>query len=183
MNRDPEAWKRLGRLLRDAREGQGQTRKQFAESAGVSEKAVYNAESGQVPSKQQPPSLVKIAAGHGWKPESIGIVLDGGEPVLASEPAAANVAPPAQELGDQPDLLDLMMRVHEFGRVCMALGGSLEARNAFEAAAQRLFESVPRETRVQQAHYGLAAYRPHALGEGVPEDDAEAIFRAMEGNQ
>lgn len=183
MNRDPEAWKRLGRLLRDAREGQGLTRKQFAEAAGVSEKAVYNAESGQVPSKQQPPSLVKIAAGHDWKPESIRVILDGGEPMPASEPAAPSPAPTAQDPADHPDLLDLMMRVHEFGRVCMSLGGSLDARNDFEAAAQRLFESVPRETRVQQAHYSLAAYRPHALGEGVPEDDAAAIFRALEGNQ
>lgn len=177
MNLNPHAWERLGRLLRDAREREGLSRAAFAAKAGVSAKAVYNAEEGPPPKKQQPPSLVKIAVGHGWKPESIRIILDGGDPVPAKKQQAA---PAADEQAEHPDLLELMVRVHEFGRVCMALGGSLEARTAFESATQRLFESVPREARLQQARYGLAAYRPHALGEGVPADDAEAIFRAME---
>jgi transcriptional regulator with XRE-family HTH domain len=176
MNRNPEAWKRLGRLLRDAREGQGLSRKGFAEVAGVSEKAVYNAEKGDVPKKQQPPSLVKIAAGHGWRPESIPAILDGGEPVLADE------ADPAEALRlPSPGLLELFLKVHEFGRACTDLGAPLQARNAFESAAQHLFASVPHEAQAgSRREYGLAAYRPHALGEGVPSDDAEAILRAME---
>ncbi|MFF4746849.1 helix-turn-helix domain-containing protein [Streptomyces sp. NPDC001268] len=179
MNRNPEAWKRLGRLLRDARERTGLTREEFAAKAGVSAKAVYNAERSDPPKRQQPPTLVPIAVAHGWKPESIGVILDGGEPIPAGEKAAPS-APTAEELAEHPDLLELMLRVHEFGRACMTLGGSLEARNDFEAAAQRLFESVPREVRARQSQYRLAAYRPHALGEGVPADDADAIFRAME---
>jgi DNA-binding XRE family transcriptional regulator len=180
MNRNPEAWKRLGRLLRDAREKAGLTRGEFAEVAGVSPKAVYNAEKGEVPKKQQPPTLVKIAIGHGWKPESIGLVLEGGEPVLAERGAPTTPPPAGAEIEEHSDLLELMMRVHEFGRVCTMLGGSLEARNEFEAAAQRLFESVPRQARLVGRGYALAAYRPHALGEGVPQDDADAILRAME---
>lgn len=179
MNRDPQAWKRLGRLMRDAREQAGLNRKDFADLAGVSEKAVYNAEKGDPPSRQQPPTLVKIAAGHGWKPESIQRILDGGEPILREQSAPA--APTPQSLAEHPDLAELMMRVHEFGRVCASLGGSREARDDFEAAAQRLFETVPRAARIAgREGYGLAAYRPHALGEGVPEDDAERILRAME---
>jgi transcriptional regulator with XRE-family HTH domain len=181
MNRNPEAWKRLGRLLRDAREKAGLTREEFAEKAGVSPKAVYNAEKSDPPKRQQPPTLVPIAVAHGWKPESIGAILAGGDPIPSGEQATPQAAPSAGDLVEHPDLLDLMMKVHEFGRVCMVMGGSLEARSDFEAAAQRLFESVPRDVRAsQREQYRLAAYRPHALGEGVPADDAETILRAME---
>ncbi|GGU52071.1 helix-turn-helix transcriptional regulator [Streptomyces lavendofoliae] len=181
MNRDPEAWKRLGRLLRDAREKAGLTREEFAVKAGVSPKAVQNAENSNPPKRQQPPTLVPIAVAHGWKPESIGVILAGGDPILSESQVAPQATPQVEELADHPDLLDLMIKVHEFGRVCVAMGGSLEARNDFESATQRLFESVPREARAaQQDRYRLAAYRPHALGEGVPDDDAETILRAME---
>ncbi|MFD5419423.1 helix-turn-helix transcriptional regulator [Streptomyces sp. NPDC127069] len=177
MNRDPEAWMRLGRLFRNARELEGLTRKDFGVKAGVSEKAVYNAEKGEVPSRHQPPTLVKIAAAHGWSPESIQSILDGGDPV----PSQAAVAPEGtkgRSGGTSAQLLELMPRVYEFGRLCSALGASPKARDEFDAAVQHLIDSVSH--RSAQTSYSLAAYRPHALGEGVPADDAEAILRAME---
>lgn len=181
MNRDPEAWMRLGRLFRNARETEGLSRKAFADRADVSEKAVYNAEKGEVPSRHQPPSLVKIAVGHGWKPESIQLILDGGDPISASSHSspAAMPAPPAAA-GEPAQLLDLVPRVYEFGRLCSSLGATAEARDEFDAAVQHLIESVPR--RMKRSSLTLAAYRPHALGEGVPPDDADAILRAMEDN-
>ncbi|OKH91455.1 helix-turn-helix transcriptional regulator [Streptomyces uncialis] len=174
MNRDPGAWQRLGRLMRDARERADHTRKEFADIAGVSEKAVYNAERGDVPRRQQPPTLVKIAAAHGWKPESIQAVLAGGDPEPSAQPVTTGTA-------SGPSLTQLQLCIYEFGRACTSLGGSHKARERFEAAAQELLESVPQSSRNGfQSGYGLAAYRPHAIGEGVPEDDAERILRAMD---
>lgn len=179
MNRDPGAWKRLGDKVSEARQAAGLSQAQLAEAAEVSTRSVYSAESGSVPSRQMPPSLVKIAIGLRWKPESIRLVLEGGEPISMDD--SKQVEPASERPSLHPDIAELMLRVHEFGRVCAALGGSSEARDDFEAAAQRLFESVPRSARMAgQQGYGLAAYRPHALGEGVPEDDAERILRAME---
>lgn len=178
MNRDPGAWKRLGNKVSEARQAAGLSQAGLAKAARVAPRSVYTAESGYVPSKQMPPSLVKIAIALKWRPESIRLILDGGDPIPQEEPPAAEAQPPRGEL---PDLAELMLRVHEFGRACASLGGSSEVRDEFEAAAQRLFESVPRSARVAgQQRYGLAAYRPHALGEGVPADDAERILSAME---
>ncbi|MFD6180126.1 helix-turn-helix domain-containing protein [Streptomyces goshikiensis] len=179
MNRDPEAWMRLGRLFRNARETEGLSRKAFADKAGVSEKAVYNAEKGEVPARHQPPSLVKIAIGHGWKPESIQAILNGGDPVAADPgPAPAPTLRQPATVDESTHLLELVPRVYEFGRLCSSLGAAAAARDAFDAAVQHLIDSVPR--RVAQSSLTLAAYRPHALGEGIPADDAERILRAME---
>ncbi|MFF4848729.1 helix-turn-helix transcriptional regulator [Streptomyces sp. NPDC001194] len=178
MNRDPEAWRRLGRLFRNARELEGLTRAEFAAKAGVSEKAVYNAEKGDVPSRHQPPTLVKIAVGHGWKPESIQSILDGADPIPAA--ASSSAGERVTSGGTPSQVLELMPRVYEFGRLCSSLGASSKARDEFDAAVQHLIDSVPH--RATQASFRLAAYRPHALGEGVPSDDAEAILRAMEEN-
>lgn len=177
MNRDPEAWKRLGRLFRNARELEGLTRAEFAKKAGVSEKAVYNAEKSDVPGRHQPPTLVKIAVGHGWRPEAIQQVLDGGDPILAAEDTAA-VQVDAPE-GTRAQVLELMPRIYEFGRLCSSLGAEAAARDEFDAAVQHLLESASVGTS-KKSEFTLAAYRPHALGEGVPEDDANAILRAME---
>ncbi|MEU9415227.1 helix-turn-helix transcriptional regulator [Streptomyces sp. NPDC048272] len=177
MNRDPEAWKRLGRLFRNARELEGLTRAEFARKAGVSEKAVYNAEKSDVPGRHQPPTLVKIAVGHGWLPESIQRVLDGGDPILAGGGPASQGSPAAP--GAPAQVLELVPRVYEFGRLCSSLGAEAAARDEFDAAVQHLLESVSVGAS-RQSRFSLAAYRPHALGEGVPEDDAETILRAME---
>lgn len=178
MNRDPEAWRRLGRLFRNARELKGLTRAEFAVKAGVSEKAVYNAEKSVVPGRHQPPTLVKIAVGHGWKPESIQQILDGGDPLPADGNAAAAQASPP-ETGTQAQVLELMPRIYEFGRLCSSLGAEAAVRDEFDAAVQHLLESASVGTS-QKSKFTLAAYRPHALGEGVPDDDADAIIRAME---
>lgn len=178
MNRDPEAWKRLGRLFRNARELKGLTRAEFALKAGVSEKAVYNAEKSDVPGRHQPPTLVKIAVGHGWRPESIQLILDGGDPIPAEEDATtAQVSP--STTGAPAQVLELIPRVYEFGRLCSSLGAEAAARDEFDAAVQHLLEAVS-VGAAKQSRFSLAAYRPHALGEGVPEDDADAIMRAME---
>jgi DNA-binding XRE family transcriptional regulator len=178
MNRDPEAWKRLGRLFRNSRELEGLTRAEFGLKAGVSEKAVYNAEKGDVPSRHQPPTLVKIAAGHGWRPESIQQILDGGDPLLIEDGGTSPQASPSTA-GTPAQVLELVPRVYEFGRLCSSLGAQAAARDEFDAAVQHLLESVS-VGAAKQSGFSLAAYRPHALGEGVPADDADAILRAME---
>lgn len=179
MISDPTSWERLGRKVREARQKSGLSKAALAKAARVGERTVFDIEKGKVYTAGIPASLIRVAVALGWTSESVGNILDGGDPIASDQPEQAT-QPLRQPAPDGPDLAELMLRVHEFGRACMTLGGSLEARTDFEAAAQRLFESVPRDVRVRESQYHLAAYRPHALGEGVPADDAEAIFRAME---
>lgn len=80
MNRDPAAWARLARALREARGHLGLTQAQVAERAGVSLYAVGAAERGDPPEKRMPPTLAKIAKALEWQPGTIENILDGAEP-------------------------------------------------------------------------------------------------------
>lgn len=66
--RDPDAWKTLGAALRNARETRGWSRRQLADKAGISEKAIQVAEEGRVPKGRWPQSLQRITAAFDWKP-------------------------------------------------------------------------------------------------------------------
>lgn len=174
MNRDPHAWQRLGQFIRNERERQGLSRSGLGSKAGVSGKSVQNAEAGEVPKRHRPPTLVKIVTALGWAPESIDRVLDGEEPVPAEDRSAIVSTTNFVSQGVGP--ATLYPTVVSFGRLCVKEGGDPQLRDAFEEAAEALLRSVPSE-----AHsYTLAAYRPHAAGEGVPADDAERIFCGFE---
>lgn len=180
MGFTPGAWERLGTLFRDARDRLGMSRAQFAAHAGISEKAVYNAESGDE-HKKIPPTFPRYAAALDWSPDSIRSVLNGGDPQIVG---AAHTTPPPTRTAPLPQestLVDLLTRVHEFGRLAVSLGADGAVRDELDATAQRLVQSIPREAGKND--YGLAAYRPHAPGEGPADDDAERILRAMEGDQ
>jgi transcriptional regulator with XRE-family HTH domain len=143
------------------------SRKELALQSGVSDRTITNIESGRVPSRR-PQTLEPVAAVLGWAPGSIDAVLEGGSPMeRAPQAPEANV------------LIETLPLVYEFGRTCVALGGSQEARDAFEDAVRRLVGSVPKKGGGGGPSYGLAAYRPHALGEGVPPDDAERIWQRL----
>lgn len=185
MSHSPEAWKRLGLLFRDARNRRGLTGAELADLAGISEKAVFNSESGAW-HKTVPPTFAKIAAAHGWTPESVRIMLDGGDPVLTSRAAATQGASSTSDgiqapsvSTDEHNLIELLTQVTEFGRLCVAMGADGALRDELDTAAQRLVKSIPRDITSRE-HFGLAAYRPHAPGEGPAKDDAERALRAME---
>ena len=80
MNRDPEAWARLGRALRSARDRQGLTQGELGDLAGVSGRSVQEAESGKVPRARKPYTLSRIAQALGWPVDSVEAVLDGEQP-------------------------------------------------------------------------------------------------------
>lgn len=81
MTRDPAAWARLGRALRAARGHRGLTLAKLGEVAGVSARAVQDAEAGTVPKARMPPSIGKIAAALGWPEGGVDAVLeDAGAP-------------------------------------------------------------------------------------------------------
>ncbi|MBV7671417.1 helix-turn-helix domain-containing protein [Streptomyces halstedii] len=80
MNRDPEAWSRLGRALRNAREHRSLTQAELGEAAGVSGRSVQDAESGAVPKARMPYTIGRIAAALGWPEGAVDAVLDGQAP-------------------------------------------------------------------------------------------------------
>jgi transcriptional regulator with XRE-family HTH domain len=80
MNRDPNAWARLGRALRSAREHRGLTQQELGEMAGTSGRSVQDAEAGQVPKSRMPYTLGRIASALGWPEGAVTAVLDGEAP-------------------------------------------------------------------------------------------------------
>ena len=78
MNRDPQAWARLGQALAGARQSQGLSQAEVAERADVSLKSVQSVEGGTVPKARMPFTIPVIAKTLGWPPGSVEKVLDGG---------------------------------------------------------------------------------------------------------
>lgn len=80
-------WAALGSAIRAAREARGLTQPQLAELADVSEGSVQNLEAGK-PRARMPQTLPKIEPHLGWEVGSGRLILDGGKPVLATDPPA-----------------------------------------------------------------------------------------------
>ncbi|MGW0033642.1 helix-turn-helix domain-containing protein [Streptomyces sp. NPDC003314] len=80
MNRDPEAWARLGQALANTRQARGLRQEDVAELAGVSLKSVQSAEAGVVPKARMPYTVPAIARALGWPDGTVDTVLDGGAP-------------------------------------------------------------------------------------------------------
>ncbi|MDF2708137.1 MAG: hypothetical protein K0R62_3789 [Nonomuraea muscovyensis] len=80
MNRDPEAWARLGQALANTRQAQKLRQEDVADKAGVSLKSVQSAEGGAVPKARMPYTVPAIARAIGWPDGAVDIVLDGGAP-------------------------------------------------------------------------------------------------------
>lgn len=80
MTRDPEAWARLGQALRTARNHRGLTQQELAAEAGVSARAIQDAEGGTVPRARMPYSINKIAAALGWPEGGVEAALEGAAP-------------------------------------------------------------------------------------------------------
>lgn len=185
MTHEPEMWAVLGRALRSDRERKGLTREQLAglvrERGGrVSARSIGSLETGVVPKRgTKPPSLEPTVAALGWPPGWV-------DRILAGEDAGA-VLNDLEFVDDetartpQQQLLELLPDVYEFGRLAVQAGATAEARDGFESAVQRLLNGVP-SGRPARSEYALAAYRPHAAGEGVPADDAIRIREALSRN-
>ncbi|RSN13796.1 hypothetical protein DMH25_08390 [Streptomyces sp. WAC 01325] len=182
MNHDPERWAVLGRAIRNDRERQGLTREQLAErvrerGGQVTARSITSLEAGVPPKKRpKPPTLEPTVAALGWRPGSTDRVLGGESPAsVLHDDTDAQVDSPRGRL------LELVPGVYEFSRTATLLGAPASLRDEFDQLVQRILESVA-SGQPAQSSYGLAAYRPHAEGEGVPQDDAARIHEVLNGN-
>lgn len=80
MNRDPQAWARLGAALARARQAKGLTQEEVAERADCSIASVQSAESGRVPKARMPYTVTQVATALGWPAGTVEAVLDGADP-------------------------------------------------------------------------------------------------------
>ncbi|MEU2992933.1 hypothetical protein ABZ772_21750 [Streptomyces griseoincarnatus] len=80
VTQNPEAWARLGAVIRERRESMGMSRRQLSQVANVSEKSIQVAEEGRTPRARWPQSLHLIEAALRWEEGSMVNVLEGGEP-------------------------------------------------------------------------------------------------------
>lgn len=180
MTQDPEAWAALGRAIRSDRERQGLTRAELAarvagQGGQVTSRSIGTLEEGPPPKRgTKRPSLEPTVAALGWRPGWTDRILAGEDPsaVLQRDGAVATDATPRSHL------LELLPVVYDFGRTAVQAGAPASLRDDFERIVQQLIDAVP-GGRSSRASYSLAAYRPHAEGEGVPSDDAARIQEAM----
>lgn len=149
----------------------------------MSAKTIQNFEAGRVPQRDRtPPNLVKLVRALGYTPDSIERVLGGDDPLPLTPDEPTKPGPPTEPAAPAVTAVALYPSVIAFGRLCVREGGDPKLRDELEAAAERLLHSVPgHHSALTAGDVGLAAYRPHAPGEGVPADDAERIRRAIKG--
>ncbi|WP_193318006.1 MULTISPECIES: helix-turn-helix transcriptional regulator [Streptomyces] len=76
-------WARLGTKLKRARESRGLQQKFVAKSLTVERGAIYNIEKGAI--KKLTGTINRYAEMVGWTPESLRLVLEGGEPVTTDD--------------------------------------------------------------------------------------------------
>ncbi|MFE4547562.1 hypothetical protein [Streptomyces sp. NPDC056785] len=175
---DPEIWATLGRAIRADRERQGLSRAQLVDrvrerGGQVTDRTIGSLERGVVPKRgAKPPSLEPVVSALGWRPGWADRILAG------EDPARVLQRPVATEAVESPrsHLLELVPGVYEFSRVAVGLGAPTGLRDEFDQLVQQILTSV---TADSGRPFALAAYRPHAMGEGVPADDADRIRDAL----
>lgn len=187
MTPDPTRWAVLGQAISDDRQRQGLTQQALAarvkERGGdVTPRTIVSLEAGtSVPKRSAKPiKLEAVVAALGWRPGWTDRILAGEDPstvVVHEKPEA----PESHEESPRSVLLELAPRVYEFSRIAARLGAPAELRDEFDQLVQQLLDAVP-AGQPSRAAYGLAAYRPHAVGEGVPADDAARIAEVLHGN-
>lgn len=185
MNYEPERWAVLGRAIRDDRERQGLTREQLAvlvrERGGqVSDRSITSLEAGVVPKRRpKPTTLEPVVAALGWRAGWTDRILQGEDPAVVTHRAADDAAEDAPQDLSRGHLLELLPKVYQFSRTAARLGAPASLRDDFDHLVQELLDSVAAD-QPSRSSYGLAAYRPHGAGEGVPADDAARIAEALD---
>ena len=186
MTYDPERWAVLGRAISGDRERQGLRQEdvviRVAERGGtVTVRTIISFEAGKVPKGRRPIKLEVVVDALGWKPGWTDRILAGEDPATVLKRTESEGAPAVASGSPRAELLELAPRVYEFSRIAVRLGAPSGLRDEFDQLVQQLLDAVP-AGQSSRAAYGLAAYRPHAEGEGVPADDAARIREALNGN-
>jgi len=145
----------------------------LAAAAGLSTRTVGNYERGRVPESAPvvPDGYYDIAAVLGWTRASVELVLAGREPELTGA---------AERPAIQDDINSLAAPALRLADMARDMGAPQELVDRYRLATVSLAGWMSSQATSSQAGLGLAAYRPHALGEGVAPDDAERILRAFE---
>jgi transcriptional regulator with XRE-family HTH domain len=166
-------WKHLGEVIRRDRRRARMSQADLAAAAGLSTRTVGNYERGRIPETAPvvPDGYYDIAAALAWSRASIDLALAGGEP----EPARATERPISQD--DINALAAPSLRLADMAR---DMGAPQDLVDRYRLAAVSLAGWMTSHASVVRPEFNLAAYRPHALGEGVAPDDAERILRAFE---
>lgn len=178
MNPDFGAWTVLGRAIRGDRERQGLTREQLADrvrerGGQVTARSLGTLEKGPPPKRGvKRPSLEPTVAALGWLPGWTDRILAGEDPETVLRHGTQDVP---HQASPRARLLELVPSVYEFSRVAEESGVDSGLRDRFEFLVRQMLQSLSGEP----SSYALAAYRPHAEGEGVPADDAMRIQEAM----
>lgn len=182
MTPDATRWAALGQAISADRERQGLTQKALVDrvkerGGDVTARTIVSLEAGVPPKRRaKPVKLEAVVAALGWRPGWTDRILSGEEPGAVLQSAA----PEAPAASPRAQLLELTPRVYEFSRTAAQLGAPTHLRDEFDQLVQKLLDAVS-GGQTQKA-FGLAAYRPHAEGEGVPADDAARINEALNGN-
>jgi len=87
----------FGRAVAAARQAKGWTQADLAEAADISKPTVQRLEKGAPVQPRTWKVQLAVAKALGWTPESVEVVWDGGEPVLAGgDPPSSELAEPSQ---------------------------------------------------------------------------------------
>ncbi len=188
MEASERDWKRLGDAMLLRRERLGLSRKALVEritgDVRVTERTLGNYELARLEIKGRiPKGYYAVERALGWAEGSVQALLRGedailrdGAPKVEAEPAAVEAEPLV------PEVMAEYGHVLGFGELCERAGGGASERDAFDAAARRLAESVPgvRLAVLWRRSVALAASRPHGEGEYVPSDDVARAYRAVD---
>ncbi|MFD5674838.1 helix-turn-helix transcriptional regulator [Streptomyces sp. NPDC127040] len=166
-------WNHLGAVIKHDRRRARMSQADLAQAAGLSTRTVGNYERGRVPETAPvvPDGYYDIASVLGWARSSIEVILAGGEP----EPAGAVGRSVSQD--DVNTLAAPALRLADMAR---DMGAPQDLVDRYRLTTVSLAGWMSSKAATSQSTVGLAAYRPHALGEGVAPDDAERILKAFE---
>lgn len=150
----------------------------LATAAGLSMRTVGNYERGRVPDSTPivPDGYYDVASVLGWTRGSIEAGLAGGQPEMATP----QEVPPTESV-----LSDMARPVLNLADAALDMGAPSEVVDRYRMAAVGLIGWMANQSHdpVHKADLRLAASRAHAIGEGVPEDDAERMLQFLEGDK
>jgi DNA-binding XRE family transcriptional regulator len=173
MNRQPDAWKRLGELIRDHRTRRDWTQQELARQAGVSTKSVVTAESGKPPTRM-PPTLDRIGRALDWQTGGVDIALSGGDPSTPPPPTPLPLNNPGRAVA-------ALRKAVEFSQICAEMGADPAALAQFDAAAEELLTStlIAQDDRYAPKQERFAAVAHSPSGDGGPESDRAIVDEAV----
>lgn len=185
-------WRHLGQCMKRDRKRRGWRQPELAAAAGLTVRTISTYETGTVPvsAPEIPDGCFAVGRALGWPADGVERALAGGEPNGEEQPPSPVRSAPIEATpfhGATP--AELFPAVGRFARAAVAAGGDPALRDLLEDVADRLLQSIPSRaggSSASKSSFGLAAYRPHAWGEGdagVPEDDAARIRQALEEYQ